>query len=125
GKSFDATAHLTDPLEQRQALSRYAVSLRSAQQAELYFSITGVNVEETAAQDTLLQTIETMTDRQINDLYQTLIESAVSPLSLEENLRAFGVLDAETLPAVRLYAGSFAGRGDLEALLGHLCACGP
>lgn len=119
GKSFDASAHLTDPMEQRQALSRYAVSLRSDRQAELYFSVTGINVEETAAQDTLLQAIEQMTDRQINELYQTVIESAASPLSLEENLRAFGVLDAETLTALRLYAGSFAGRGQLETLLGQ------
>ena len=118
GKSFDASAHLTDPMEQRQALSRYALSLRSAQQAELYFSVTGINVEETAAQDTLLQAIELMTDRQIGELYKTVIESAASPLSLEENLRAFGVLDAETLTALRLYAGSFAGRGELEELLG-------
>ena len=117
GKGFDASAHLTDPMEQRQALSRYAVSLRSERQAELYLELTGVAVEETAAQDTLLQTIERMTDRQINELYQSVIESAASPLSLEENLRAFGVLDAETLTALRLYAGSFAGRGELEELL--------
>ena len=117
GKGFDASAHLTDPMEQRQALARYALSLRSAQQAEMYFSVTGINVEETEAQDTLLKTIDLISDRQIAELYQNVIESAASPLSLEENLRAFGVLDAETLTALRLYAGSFAGRGELEELL--------
>ena len=119
GRAFDASAFLTDPMEQRQALSRYALGLRSAEQAELYLAVTGVNVEEKSAQDALLQTIEGMSDPQIAELFKKVIQEVASPLRLEDNLRAFGVLDAETLTALRLYAGSFAYRGELETLLAN------
>ena len=117
GQPFDPTAHETEPEAQRQALHDYFVSLRSRQQAALAGELTGFEVEESAAQDTLLHYLDALTDQEVSALYQERIESLVSPSSLEYNLRAFGVLDSETLTGLRLYAGTFAARGELERLI--------
>ena len=117
GQPFDPTAHETEPAAQRQALHDYFVSLRSTAQAGLARELTGWEVEESAAQDTLLHMLDAMTDPQVAELYQEKIESLVSPSSLEYNLRSFGVLDSQRLTGVRLYAATFSARGELEALL--------
>ncbi len=119
GRGFDPTAHETEPDAQRQALHDYITSLRSLAQVALAEKVTGRAVLETAAQDTLLQALDAMSDKEVGEFYQQEIESIVSPFSLEANLRAFGVMDAEYLTGVRIYAGSFAYRGELEALLAN------
>ena len=116
-RPFDATAHATDPEAQRAALGRHIRALQPGGQAALYNRITGETVEESGAQDGLLQKLDAMTAEEIQNLYRELIENGVSPTSLEDNLRAFGVLDAETVTGLRLYASTFTYRGTLTELL--------
>ncbi|MBQ7738019.1 MAG: ATP-binding cassette domain-containing protein [Oscillospiraceae bacterium] len=116
-RPFNAAAHETDAAAQRSALEAAVRGLSPAEQAALYERVTGETVAETAAQDSLLQTIALLSEARIKELYVQEIESAVSPYSYEANLRAFGVREAETVTALRLYAGTFAYRGALGRLL--------
>ena len=115
-RPFDASAHSTDPAEQRRTLQRHVTALSGAEQAALYEKITGDAVDETAAQDSMLKLLDVMTDDALASLYVQEIESGVSPVTYEENMRSFGALDADTVTGLRLYANSFAYRGELIAL---------
>ena len=112
-RPFDASAHSTDPAEQRRTLQRHVTSLSGAEQAALYEKITGDAVDETMAQDSMLKLLDVMTDDALSVLYVQEIESGVSPVTYEENMRSFGALDADTVTGLRLYAGTFAYRGEL------------
>lgn len=116
-RAFDASAHVTGAEEQRAALRAYAAAMRPGEQAAFYERITGSAVEETMAQDSLMQLLATMEAGELAAVYDREIESAVSPSSLEANLTAFGVRDAQTLTGLRLYAGTFAYRGTAAKLL--------
>ena len=115
-RPFDASAHSKDPAEQRRALQRYVTALSGAEQAALFERITGESVDETAAQDSMLKLLDVMTDDALASLYVREIESGVSPVTYEENMRSFGALDADTVTGLRLYANTFAYRGELIAL---------
>ena len=116
-RPFDATAHATDPAEQLRTLQRHVTALSGAEQAALYETVTGQSVDETAAQDSMLKLLDLMTEDALAALYVQEIESGVSPVTYEENLRAFGALDADTVTGLRLYANTFAYRGELISLL--------
>ena len=118
GLPFDTQGvRSADVSVQRSTLQRYATGLSAARQAALYQEITGLTVEETAAQDTLLRTLENMEEQSLTELYDRLIASGAAQATLEENLRSFGATAAETVTALRLYAGSFAYRGTAAAVL--------
>ena len=118
GLPFDTQGvRSADVTVQRTTLQRYATGLSAARQAALYAEITGQTVEETAAQDTLLRLLENMPEEQLTPLYDRLIASGAAQATLEENLRSFGATAAETVTALRLYAGSFAYRGTAAAVL--------
>ena len=117
-RPFDASAHTSDPNEQRRTLQRHVTSLSSAAQAALYERVTGESVDETAAQDSMLKLLDVMSDDALAALYVQEIESGVSPVTYEENLRAFGALDADTVTGLRLYANTFSYRGELVELMG-------
>ena len=116
-RPFDPSAHTGDPAEQRRTLQRHVTALSAAEQAALYERVTGESVDETAAQDTMLKLLDVMTDDALAALYVREIESGVSPVTYEENMRAFGALDADTVTHLRLYATTFAYRGELIALM--------
>lgn len=116
-RAFDASAHATDPGVQRMTLQRYVLGLSVAGQKAFYERMTGREIDETAAQDSLLRALDALSDEAITELYVREIESGVSPGSYEDNLRAFGALDADTVIGLRLYAGTFAGREELVGLL--------
>ena len=116
-RPFDAAAHSTDPAEQRRTLQKHVIALSGAEQAALYEKVTGDAVDETAAQDSMLKLLDVMTDDALAALYVQEIESGVSPVTYEENLRAFGALDADTVTRLRIYADNFAYRSELVRLL--------
>lgn len=116
-RPFDETAHATEPEAQREALKAYARSQQPGVQAALCQRVTGETVEEAAAQDRLLQALDAMGTEDLAALYAEIIEGSVSPGTLEDNLRSFGVLDAETVTGLRLYAATFADRVELTDLL--------
>ena len=64
----------------------------------------------------MLKLLDVMTDDALASLYVREIESGVSPVTYEENMRSFGALDADTVTGLRLYANTFAYRGELIAL---------
>ena len=118
GLKFDTNGLLdADADAQRTMLSRYAVSLSAGEQAALYAAVTGTSVEENRAQDTLLQTLETLEEGKLASLYEQLITAGTVPASMEQNLRSFGATAAETITALQLYASSFSYRGTASALL--------
>ena len=116
-RPFDAAAHTTDPSEQLRKLQRHVTALSGAEQAALYERVTGEHVDETAAQDSMLKLLDVMSEDALASLYVQEIESGVSPVTYEENLRAFGALDADTVTGLRLYANTFAYRGELIKLM--------
>ena len=116
-RAFDAAAHATEPGVQRMALERYIVGLSVSGQAALYERMTGASAGDEAVQDRLLTALYAMSDEALAALYAREIESAVSPGSYEDNLRAFGARDSDTVTGLRLYANTFAYRGALLTLL--------
>ncbi len=118
GLPFDtAGVRTADVTAQRATLQRRATTLTAAEQAEMYQSLSGQTVEETAAQDTLLRFFETMPEEDLSRLYDQLIASGAAVSSLEDNLRSFGATAAETVTAVRIYANSFAARVNALSML--------
>ena len=118
GLPFDTAGVRTADLAARRAtLQRRATTLTAAEQAEMYYELTGQTVEETAAQDTLLRHFETMPEEELDQLYEQLIASGAAVSSLEDNLRSFGATAAETVTAVRIYANSFAARVNALSML--------
>ncbi|MBR4578714.1 MAG: ATP-binding cassette domain-containing protein [Oscillospiraceae bacterium] len=118
GLRFDTDGALdADHDAQLSTLERYALSLSAAEQAALAASLTGTEVDETAAQDTLLKTLAALDENRLSALYRERITAGAVSVSLEENLRSFGATAAETITAVQLYASSFAYRGTAASLL--------
>ena len=118
GLPFDtAGVRTADVAARRAALQRRATALTAAEQAEMYYATTGQTVAETAAQDTLLRTFETMPEEELGRLYDQMIASGAAVSSLEDNLRSFGATAAETVSAVRIYANSFAARVTASSML--------
>ena len=101
----------------RQLLKNRIAASSGAYQVQLYQRITSDKVDESAAGELLEQLLDAMSDTEIAELFDREIGQYISAGSLEDNLRSFGALDADTLVGLRIYALSFAYRGKLASLL--------
>ena len=106
-----------DPATMRQLLKNRIAASSGAYQVQLYQRITSDKVDESAAGELLEQLLDAMSDTEIAELFDREIGQYISAGSLEDNLRSFGALDADTLVGLRIYALSFAYRGKLASLL--------
>ena len=117
GLAFSDGTLDSDAAAMRQGLKNLVTASRGAYQVQLYERITGDKVDESAAQDLLLQLLEAMSEEDVARLFDEEIGRYISSGTLEENLRSFGALDAEKLTGLRAYAKTFAYRGELTRLL--------
>jgi|GEM_PF-210433 len=119
GLTFNDGTLDSDTAAMRQLLKNRVTASSGAYQVELYRQLTGEKVDETASQDLLLQLLDAMTGEEVDALFDREIGQYISAGSLEDNLRSFGALDARTLTGLRIYARTFAYRGELSGLLGR------
>ena len=118
GLPFDQTGvHTADAAAQRTTLKSYIIGLSPIRQADLYYALTDVVLDEGQAQDSLLKLAESYSESELAAVYEKYIVSSVAPASLEDNLAMFGVTQSSTVGRIRLYADEFAGREAITALL--------
>ena len=107
----------SDLAAKRQLLKSRVSASSGAYQVQLYQRLTDDKVDETAAEELLLQLLDGMEEEKVTELFDQEIGRYISAGSLEDNLRSFGVLDAGELAGLRIYALSFAYRGKLASIL--------